>query len=534
MASEYADRGGFASSTIASAVTSKYYNKGELLKLLSPASPDDTWFYASLGFTGDVSLNLDYEETLKKTNLFFNAPIRSGGKAIGVTGVGLSIDKLVGDFLAATPSANSRLFLVDKSDSIVVATDEAALGQKIAELAAGATPVQGRKGLETYVDPDLGPSILARSAIRDSGYSIALTAPVSDFVPSFWALSGFSILFTALFTLVAAAGSVFFISKYYASPIIAMNSTALALASGVLAADELAGMSHRTDEIGTLYSSLHGTISKLRSVVAEVQEASMEVAANSGDLSSASKQMSVGIDGISSSSQQLSQGATEQAASAEEVSASVEQMSANIRQSADNAAQTEQIARKAAIDAKSGASTVLETMAAMRQIAEKIDIIEEIARQTNMLSLNASIEAARAGEHGKGFAVVASEVGKLAERSKVAAGEISDLSSRSVEIAEKAGAMLESMVPNIQNTAELIQEISVASKEQDSGAQQISKAITQLDSVIQHNAALSEEFSATSEQISSQATMVADTAETLAGQAERLRDAISFFKLGGE
>jgi methyl-accepting chemotaxis protein len=209
----------------------------------------------------------------------------------------------------------------------------------------------------------------------------------------------------------------------------------------------------------------------------------------------------------------------------------MEQMGANIRQNADNAIQTEQIATKAARDAKEGSAAVSETVVAMRQIAEKIGIIEEIARQTNMLSLNASIEAARAGEHGKGFAVVASEVGKLAERSKIAAGEISTLSKHSVGVAEKAGAMLDSMVPDIQKTAELVQEISGASREQDSGAQQINKAISQLDSVIQHNASLSEEFSATSEEIAGQASNVAATAADLAAQSEALKKAVAFFKL---
>ena len=131
--------------------------------------------------------------------------------------------------------------------------------------------------------------------------------------------------------------------------------------------------------------------------------------------------------------------------------------------------------------------------------------------------MNAAIEAARAGEHGKGFAVVASEVRKLAERSQAAAGEISALSIRSVQVAETAGQMLGKMVPDIRRTSELVQEISASSKEQDSGAEQISKAIQQLDNVIQQNASASEEMAFTSEELS--------------GQAEQLTEAISFFKM---
>ncbi len=259
----------------------------------------------------------------------------------------------------------------------------------------------------------------------------------------------------------------------------------------------------RKDEVGQLADAMNSMVEKLKNVVADVKSAADNVAAGSQELSS--------------SSEEMSQGATEQASSIEEVSSSMEQMSSNIKQNADNAQQTEKIAQKSANDAKEGGVAVAETVTAMKEIAGKISIIEEIARQTNLLALNAAIEAARAGEHGKGFAVVASEVRKLAERSQSAAGEISQLSTSSVQIAEMAGSMLTKLVPDIQRTAELVQEINGASNEQNSGAEQINKAIQQLDQVIQQNASSSEEMASTSEE--------------LASQAEQLQHSISFFKV---
>jgi methyl-accepting chemotaxis protein len=235
------------------------------------------------------------------------------------------------------------------------------------------------------------------------------------------------------------------------------------------------------------------------------------------DVKSAADNVAAGSQEMSSGAERLSHGASEQAAAAEEVSSSMEQMTANVRLSADNAQQTEKIAVKSADDTTTGGKAVAETVAAMRVIAGKITIVEEIARQTNMLALNAAIEAARAGEHGKGFAVVASEVRKLAERSQQAAQEISQLSISSVEVAERAGEMLSRIVPDIQKTAELVQEINASSKEQDSGAGQINRAIQQLDQVIQQNAAAAEEM--------------ASTAEELSSQAEQLQESVAFFTL---
>jgi len=229
--------------------------------------------------------------------------------------------------------------------------------------------------------------------------------------------------------------------------------------------------------------------------------------------------VAAGAHQLNSASEQLSQGATEQASSIQEVSSSMEQMSSNARNNADNATQTEKIALKAAADAKEGGAAVGQTVEAMKEIAGRISIIGEISRQTNLLALNAAIEAARAGEHGKGFAVVASEVRKLAERSQKAAGEITELSATSVEVAERAGQLLKQILPDVQKTAELVQEITAASREQDHGASQITKAIQQLDQVIQQNAASAEETSA--------------TAQELTGQAQQLQEVITFFRVQG-
>lgn len=259
------------------------------------------------------------------------------------------------------------------------------------------------------------------------------------------------------------------------------------------------------DEIADLIKALNAMTRKLREVVSEVTAATRNVAAGSQEMSA--------------TAEQLSQGATEQASSTEEASASMEEMASTIKQSADNASQTEKIARQSAADAIASGEAVNNAVEAMQTIAEKIMVVQEIARQTDLLALNAAVEAARAGEHGRGFAVVASEVRKLAERSQAAAAEISTLSGTTVKAAQSAGEMLGKLVPDIQRTAELVEEISAGSREQNAGAAQINTAIQQLDKVTQQNTSAAEEMSATSEE--------------LASQAEQLQAAISYFRVDG-
>ncbi|MDB5541782.1 MAG: hypothetical protein JWQ89_3509 [Devosia sp.] len=253
----------------------------------------------------------------------------------------------------------------------------------------------------------------------------------------------------------------------------------------------------------TLGLALKRMVEKLRDVIAEAITSANNVSAGSQELSA--------------TAEQLSQGATEQASSTEEASASMEEMAATIKQSADNASQTEKIARQSAADAIASGEAVTNAVTAMQTIAQKIMVVQEIARQTDLLALNAAVEAARAGEHGRGFAVVASEVRKLAERSQAAAAEISTLSDTTVKTAQSAGEMLTRLVPDIQRTAELVEEITAGAREQNAGATQINTAIQQLDKVTQQNTSAAEEMSATSEE--------------LASQAEQLQNAISYFRI---
>jgi methyl-accepting chemotaxis protein len=281
------------------------------------------------------------------------------------------------------------------------------------------------------------------------------------------------------------------------------NLRATAEVANAIAAGDLTVEARPNSEKDTLGVALANMVERLRVIV--------------GDVTTAAQNMSAGSQQLSASAEQLSQGATEQASSTEEASSSMEEMAANIKQNAENAGRTETIARRSANDAEASGVAVGRAVEAMQIIASKINIVQEIARQTDLLALNAAVEAARAGEHGRGFAVVASEVRKLAERSQAAAAEIGTLSADTVKVAREAGEMLSKLVPDIKKTAELVDDITAACREQDVGSGQINQAIQQLDKVTQQNAAASEQVSSTSEELSS--------------QAEQLTQTIAFFRV---
>lgn len=386
---------------------------------------------------------------------------------------------------------------------------------------------------------NLAPKVSFVKGFAPWGWVLGSGIYLDDVDADFW---GQAKLFAAAITIVVLLLAIisYFLGRSITRPLAKAVSVAQSLAIGDMSVNLESG---KKDETGLMLGAMSEMIDSMKEVSVLAQrvadgDLTVEIRARSdkdelmlalqamvakllevvGGVKIAAENVNTGAVEMSANSQQMSQGASEQAANAEEVSASVEEMAANIRQNTDNSLQTEKIAVQAAMDARESGEAVTETAGAMRNIAEKILIVEEISRQTNLLALNAAIEAARAGEQGRGFAVVAAEVRKLAERSQTAAAEINELSVSSVSVAEKAGTLLQAMVPNIQKTAELVQEISAASREQDAGSEQITKAIQQLDMVIQQNASAAEEG--------------ASTAEELSSQAEQMADMIDFFQVG--
>lgn len=463
-------------------VTKKYYQEGHvLLDVVSENDPNDKWYFDLMKSQRKTTLNYDYNNQRNQTLFFFDILMGDVNKPVGIAGVGLNPEALVTDFKERRITPNSRLWMVDGKGKILIAQNKEEIDKDLSiiipkELVDKILSAQGKA---VFADEDVNGETcdLAVMDMGSTGYKVVSLSPTSELIAILNPIKTNSLMF-GLFFFIITLVMVMVIAGTISKPILSIKELATRYSEGDLTSEPDADIVNRTDELGNLAVAF----TQMKHQIAQM----IEYAGN------ASKAVIEGSARLMQSSEDLSQSASEQASSTEELSASMEEMSSNIETNADNARQTEKLFAAAAKESETGGQILKEAVQSIEEIYENVVVIEEIARQTNILALNAAIEAARAGEYGKGFAVVAAEVRKLAERSRESAVKINQLSNGSVVIARRAGDIFAGLLPDIQKSAALVSEISAASSEQNTGAMQINKAISELDRVSQGNAASAE------------------------------------------
>ncbi len=501
------DEFGYMTIFATSAITNNYWMNGHVLNdVVSESDPDDSWFYETLGAGKRVSTAFDYNKELDQTGFFINVVMGDVNRPIGVAGVGLNPTDLVKELNAKRFSENSTMWLIDGNGIVKLAQKTEDINKSLDEIfntdVLENVVSQEAKGLMSEYEINGGDYEIAYMNIGNTGHKIVMTVPTRELVSMLKPIRRFSIVISVLFLIVAFILALL-LSNSLARPIVQLNNVAKSLSTGDLSAKIDSKLLDMPDELGLLANTFNQMKAKISDVILQVKQTT--------------ELISDGGTRLTESSNELSSRSMQQATSTEEVSASMEEMGANISQNAENSKQTEQLMSNAYKDTSNGSEIVNKAVEGIKLIAEKVQIIEEIAMQTNILSLNAAVEAARAGEEGRGFAVVATEVRKLAERSREAANEISENATNGVEIAIRAGEIFDNLVPDIQKAYNYVADISAASLEQNEGSKQVNKAILELDSVSQGNA--------------SAADKISELTRSFYNEVEQLNEAIKFFKI---
>ncbi len=466
-------------------------------KTLGKCNPD--FSYIKNVYEGkDHYISEVYPSILRGNPIFvISAPIKRGDKIIGVSIVAPRMDYFTDRFLAKSRIGETgHLFMIDERGMIISHPKKDFILKKeaIERFKSITDPIlKGLTGFQGIVEEHEADLIAAGFSNADFNirfnWFIVYSQDVSELQENA-RHSGFIILIIGAFMLIIMI--LFFViltRRMLAEPLKKALEVITVVAGGDLTKEiEWKG---KKDEVGAIISSLNAMISRLRQTVEYIRNSGSMIAVSSAE--------------ISDTSVNLSDTSNQQAAGVEEIAASLVEINSTIGINAKNVRDTDLIAQELAKKADRGGESIKETLIAMHDVADKISIIEDIANQTNLLALNATIEAARAGNHGKGFAVVAGEVGKLAERSQIAASEISEVIARSLSVTDEAGSIFGDIIPGVKETARLLQEIAMASEHQSTGVEEISNGMDQLSMITQQNSAAAEELSSTSASLKSEA-----------------------------
>ncbi|WP_462316875.1 methyl-accepting chemotaxis protein [Marinilabilia sp.] len=503
----FAEKMGYPSVFAVNRTTQRYYTENyKMIDVVDSDDDDDSWFFQSIKSGKKKSLNYDYNSELDQTLFFYNILMGNPSDPAGVAGLSLNPSEVVSAFNQRKITPNSQMWMVDENGKILISGDETQINMNIDAILEkdNVKKLLGQDKTTILTDQTFenkGHEIISM-AVGNTGLTTILVAPTDELLAIIQPIKTNSIILSIIFLAITLV-VVLWLSGNITAPLVEISSLAGRFSEGNLTGKLNKGFLQRKDELGQLASAFEGMKIKISEMIQQASNAAQTV--------------HHGSEEMNNSAASLSESATEQASSTEELSASMQQMSSNISQNADNARQTEMLVSEAATEAQNGEKILGQAVSAIENIYESVILIEEVARQTNILSLNAAIEAARAGEQGKGFAVVAAEVRKLAERSRVNASKINQLSTNSVENARNAMQIFVDLLPKINKSNELVLEISAASKEQDAGATQINNALMELDKVSQMNAQ-------TSENINGMAHEFTD-------EIERLQKAISYFNV---
>lgn len=493
-------------SNIAIWETGNYYTYSDDEFKIRSIGPSDGWFPAFKESGRKIGINAYTNHELFGEVAFMNIRIDREGEFLGIISIAMDLSSFIESISAITIGRQGRSFAVDRQGVLQVFGDKTKIGNE---------SIEDWKGYNDHFDSfgtAEGPyQFRYKDEAGDTIYANVIDLPelnwylvlegseqelFADIVQAFY-----SSLAAAFFMIVIGSLAIYLLLRSTLQPLKDVQGLVAEVAQGRLGRSIEVKTS---DEIGALSEGINAMSLKLQEVVSSLITSSEHIDTSTGELSD--------------SSSQLASGANEQSASAEEISSSIEEMLSSIQQTSENAKSTAVIASKVKNNAEENGRVLKESVEVLDTISHRITIIDEIARHTNLLALNAAIEAARAGEAGKGFAVVASEIRKLAERSQNAASDIMDLSDSSGQIGHKAEELLKELLPDIERTSDLIDEISLASEEQSSGVQQINLGINQLNQVVSQNAAASEELAA--------------TAASLREETEEMKRSMSYFEAG--